>query len=77
MAQNCVTVDELAKHKHNSILDDSLATDVDEYADTFYKATHWAKHWRLINNNIRYEGGNQPHNNVQPAKAVYVWRRTA
>lgn len=72
-----MTVDELAKHNHNSILDDRLATDVDEYADTFYNTTHWSKHWRLIDNNIRYKGGDQPHNNVQPSKAVYVWRRTA
>lgn len=70
-----LTVDELAKHRHNSLLDDTIATDSTDNADAFYKATLWTKTWREIDNNITYTGSNKPHNNVQPSKAVYVWTR--
>ena len=72
-----LTTDELAIHSHNSTLDDSLASDTDPYTDAFYQATHWTNHYRLINNNIRPKGGDQPHNNLQPSVAAYCWKRTA
>ena len=79
MASYSLTVDELAWHKHNSILDDTQVTDDETRpnADAWYQATRWTNHYRQINNNVNGAGGDAPHNNVQPSKAVYVWRRTA
>lgn len=70
-----MTVDELARHRHDSILDDTLATDDESRpnADAWYQATHWTKHYRPINNNVNGAGGDKPHNNVQPSRAAYVW----
>nr|DAP96851.1 MAG TPA: Baseplate structural protein [Caudoviricetes sp.] len=72
-----MTVEELARHIHDSIIDDTLATDDDTrpYADAWYQATHWTKHYRPINNNVKRAGGDNPHNNVQPSRAAYVWFR--
>lgn len=72
-----MTVDELAWHRHDSILDDTLATDDETRpsADAWYQATHWTKHYRRINNNVLGEGGDKPHNNIQPSRAAYVWVR--
>ena len=74
-----MTTDELAAHKHNSILDDTLATEdsTRPYADAFTNAAHWSNHYRFIDNNIKISGGNKPHNNVQPSIAAYCWKRTA
>lgn len=72
-----LTVDELAKHRHNSKLNDTQATDTTDTVDAWYQATLWSKHWRLINNNITVTGGDAPHNNMPPSKAVYAWYRTA
>lgn len=72
-----LTVDELAWHKHDSILDDILATDDETRpnADAWYQATHWTNHYRQINNNVFGAGGDKPHNNIQPSRAAYVWAR--
>lgn len=77
MAAHSVTVDELARHIHNSTLDDTLATDDETrpYADAWYQATLWTNHYRPINNNVKVAGGNKPHNNVQSSRAAYVWFR--
>lgn len=74
-----LTVDELVEHNHDSIIDDRLATDDETRpsADAWYQATHWTKHYRRINNNVMYEGASKPHNNLQPAKAVFVWLRVS
>lgn len=74
-----LTVDELARHKHDSILDDTLATDDETraYADAWYNATHWTNHYRLINNNVKQTGGDAPHNNIPPSRAIYAWFRIA
>lgn len=74
-----MTVEELVKHNHDSILDDGLATDDETrpIADAWYQATHWTNHYRLIDNNVMYKGDSKPHNNLQPAKAVFVWLRVS
>lgn len=74
-----MTVDELAAHRHDSILDDTLATDDDTrpYADAWYQATHWTNHYRPINNNVNRAGGDKPHNNIPPSRAVYIWVRVS
>ena len=72
-----LTVDELAAHRHDSILDDTLATDDEtrSLADAWYQATLWTNHYRRINNNVMEAGGDKPHNNVQPSRAAYAWFR--
>lgn len=74
-----LTVEELVEHNHDSIIDDRLATDDETRpnADAWYLATHWTKHYRRINNNVCKAGGDKPHNNLQPAKAVFVWLRVS
>ena len=74
-----LTVDELAAHRHDSILDDTLATDDDTrpYADAWYQATHWTNHYRPINNNVNGAGGDKPHNNIPPSRVVYIWVRVS
>jgi hypothetical protein len=74
-----LTVDELARHRHDSILDDILATDDETrpYADAWYQATLWTNHYRLINNNVKQTGGDAPHNNIPPSRAIYAWFRIA
>ena len=74
-----LTTDELANHKHNSILQDSLAVEdpTRPYADAFTNCTHWSNSYRLIDNNIRPTGGNKPHNTIQPSIAAYCWQRKA
>ena len=74
-----MTTDELAAHRHNSILLDDLAVEDPKlpYADTFTNCTHWSNTYRLIDNNIKPTGGNKPHNNIQPSIAAYAWKRTA
>ena len=74
-----LTVEELARHIHDSILDDTLATDDETrpYADTWYQATLWTNHYRLINNNVKQTGGDAPHNNIPPSRAIYAWFRIA
>lgn len=78
-AKHQITVDELACHGHDSILDDRLATDDETRpnADAWYQATHWTNHYRRIDNNVMYKGASKPHNNLQPAKAVFVWFRVS
>lgn len=74
-----MTVDELASHRHDSILDDTLATDDETRptADAWYQATRWTNHYRQINNNVIRAGGDAPHNNIPPSRAVYAWFRIA
>ena len=74
-----LTIEELVAHNHDSIIDDRLATDdtTRPYRDAWYKATHWTNHYRRVNNNVMYNGGSKPHNNLQPAKAVFVWLRVS
>lgn len=74
-----IAVDELARHRHDSILDDILATDDETrpYADAWYQATLWTNHYRRINNNVFEAGGDAPHNNIPPSRAIYAWFRIA
>ena len=75
MAAHSVTVDELPSHHHNSVLDDTLATDNVININAWYQATRWSKHWRLTSDNIRDCGSDIAHNNIQSSKAVFVWLR--
>lgn len=46
------------------------------FAET--SATGWGlPNWTAVNISVQSGGGNQPHNNMPPYLAVYMWRRTA
>lgn len=68
-----LTVEELAKHRHNSGVGYGNRGETDK--DT--------GHGKASDNNPNslwntgYAGSDQPHNNVQPCKAVYAWTRTS
>lgn len=72
-AKHTLTVDEMPSHSHNADVyyDGTGARDY-SYVDTGHKDGTLVSD-RLIKNS----GGGQPHNNMPPYLAVYVWKRTA
>lgn len=72
-ATHTLTVDEMPKHNHTiNASNNSTTIVIGQYPpkiDTD-KASNW------VVNTILETGGSQPHNNMSPYLAVYVWRRT-
>lgn len=70
-ATHKLTIDEMPKHNHNAYLSGgSLASSAGRLL--FETATG-----QEFYNSIKSTGGDQPHNNMPPYLAVYVWKRTA
>lgn len=71
-AQHTLTINEMPSHKHTNYMSGGGS---------------WARETICCGNttdrsmtdydNTSYAGGNQPHNNMPPYLAVYVWKRTA
>lgn len=77
-AQHKLTVDEMPKHNHY-IAKGSLNTDVgtqfDEYsAHQVESSIQEGMYWTAYTTNV---GGDNPHNNMPPYLAVYMWKRIA
>ena len=84
-AQHTLTVDEMPKHRHSS---DSY---LDGYANSGLAGQGgyctWVNYGTESNNEpnwgesgpvrTSWVGGSQPHNNMPPYLAVYIWKRTA
>lgn len=85
-AEHTLTVEEMPNHRHSS---DSY---MNGYPDSkfmldVYNYSTWTNEGNSYNNNpdtgqngqvrTSYVGGGQPHNNMPPYLAVYVWKRTA
>lgn len=72
-----MTVDESAKHKHQSGLGwkNQNIGDVSGLTDS----KHGCVNTNMPNSSWEsgFTGGDKPHNNIQPCKAVYIWCRTA
>ena len=72
-ATHTLTVDEMPNHHH------LLAVNVNENEHTENRDTISYAGWgaRYNYSATSFSGGNQPHNNMPPYLAVYVWKRTA
>lgn len=74
-ATHKLTEYEMPRHSHNTINKYILANEDGEHPVYFKQGTdsHTNQSARLTDE----VGGNQPHNNMQPYLAVYIWERTA
>ena len=72
-AEHTLTVDEMPNHQH------LLATDINQSEHTENSDIFSYAGWKTQYNYsaTAFSGGNQPHNNMPPYLAVYVWKRTA
>lgn len=74
-ATHLLTKNEMPKHSHNTVNKYILANDNDGGKVYFKSGTD-----ATVTQSARTTdeiGGNQPHNNMQPYLAVYIWERTA
>lgn len=89
-ASHTLTIDEMPSHDHNSDGFTSIAVSANGSISTsgaFGKGTGfainidgsgwWADRYKVEDWSERTKGGNQPHNNMPPYLAVYVWERIA
>ena len=66
-----MTVEELAAHTHQINHTSAVSNpEIHEWPMVDHSAE---SKWQTID--IKPEGGDKPHNNVQPSKAVYCWLR--
>ena len=78
-ASHKLTVDEMPSHSHNSF----ISTENDKYYGVLQDQGGWLGQvlvgWgNTVKENVLFNaGGGQPHNNMPPYLAVYMWRRTA
>lgn len=74
-ATHLLTQNEMPKHSHNTVNKYILANDTDGGKVYFKSGTD-----STVTQSARTTdeiGGNQPHNNMQPYLAVYIWERIA
>ena len=78
-AAHKLTVDEMPSHSHNSF----ISTENDKYYGVLENQGGWQGEvlvgWGSATkaNVMGYTGGGQPHNNMPPYLAVYMWKRIA
>ena len=73
-ATHTLTVDEMPSHNHYVFATDVHATTQPQNKDV-YPYKEYSTTYNPIYSD--FSGGNQPHNNMPPYLAVYVWKRTA
>lgn len=73
-----LTIAEMPRHDHNVSNDNNalLLAESSTKAYAIAGAGSGSKGWPW-QKGVQAEGGNQPHNNLQPYVTVYMWRRTA
>ena len=69
-ATHKLTVDEMPSHKHTN-----WTAQGGSWARETMCCGNTTDHSMADYNNTSYAGGNQPHNNMPPYLAVYVWKR--
>ena len=74
-AEHTLTVDEIPSHQHGMKTTLDLSTAAGNRRNTVVGGGNaWSSN---DTNQIQYTGGDQPHNNMPPYLAVYMWKRTA
>lgn len=71
-AEIALTVNEMPEHNHGL----HFSGAVGPYASPVY-GDGSSQEWGYSPNTVSNSGGGQPHNNMPPYLAVYVWKRTA
>ena len=79
-ATHTLTVDEMPSHRHtpqNMYWATMSGTSVYDGGGQFWRWSNTAQSSPVKDAYIGATGGDQPHNNMPPYLAVYVWKRTA
>ena len=81
-AQHTLTIDEMPRHSHDYYFDMDSSKNWkiglnNGAVESDMSAIASGPQGRLFTLNIRETGGSQPHNNMPPYLAVYMWRRIA
>lgn len=77
-ATHTLTISEMPNHNHNMHVEQTyLRGDVSSSNGAGLWAGHSNNYWDGSNNHLELVGGDQPHNNMPPYLAVYMWKRTA
>lgn len=72
-ATHKLTIDEMPKHRHEMIMRNTGTN----YYENPYPPYTAVGDTTNSSAGMLYAGGDQPHNNMPPYLAVYVWKRTA
>ena len=70
-ATHKLTVNEMPSHNHSNYVTNGWGSKDWGYNFSYTNTA------ALNNGASGFEGGNQPHNNMPPYLAVYIWKRTA
>lgn len=72
--KHTLTFDEMPSHQHGIAYHDESQRQ-DESRDTM-TTQGYTDRWRPVTSSILNNGNSEPHNNMPPYLAVYVWKRT-
>lgn len=77
-AEHTLTVQEMPSHKHALLVrGKTTGASTEALESTAYSATEEASDAGETDAILSAAGGSQPHNNLPPYLAVYIWKRTA
>ena len=73
-AEHTLTVKEMPSHNHSATFD---TVDSPAFSGRYAMVETRSVEYQRYQNETSNTGGNQPHNNMPPYLAVYMWQRTA
>lgn len=79
-ASHTLTTNEMPRHTHTTAVEYNAGTSSIEAWSLLIKQGSWETPSTTVTNgsaNNQFVGGSQPHNNLPPYLAVYIWKRTA
>ena len=72
-----LTIDEMPSHSHVSWIHGNANPTSHSESKDYFSYAGWGSSYHDTGENTNNTGGGQPHNNIQPFFAVYMWKRTA